>query len=166
MAKYDMCEVMYTLPNGVIEKRRKSIVTPLAILIAGLALGAINSLITGTSDMVNIKSALVLFGAAFVMIGGAMLFARMAGHSSAPYHQKDRCYLHRKELKFNKEQKSSVLDLLKKGDFTTLRNFPSDGISALLVVIYTSPKSGFTAAQAFEYIDLELHPISELKIVE
>ena len=166
MAKYDMCEALYTLPNGIIKKRRKSIVTPLAILIAGLALGTINSLITGTLDMVNLKSALVLFGAAFIMVGGAMLFARVAGHSSIPYHTNDHCYLRRKELKFNKEQKSAVLDLLKKGDFTTLRNFPSDGISALLVVVYTSPKSGFTAAQAFEYIELELRPVSELKIVE
>ncbi|MBQ2373809.1 MAG: hypothetical protein II299_01695 [Alistipes sp.] len=166
MAKYDMCEALYALPNGMIEKRRKSIVTPVAILIVGLVLGIINFLIVGTQDTVNLKSALVLFSASFVMVGGAMLFARVAGHSSAPYHKKDHCYLNRNELKFNKEQKNSVLDLLKKGDFTTLRNFPSDGISALLVVIYTSPKSGFTVAQAFEYIDLELHPISELKIIE
>lgn len=165
MAKYDMCEALYALPGGDIVCRRKSITTPLAMVIAGLALLVINNFMIGELDMPNLKSTLVLFGAVFVMVGGALLFARIAGHSTAPYHQKDHCYLHHEELKFNKEQKSVVLDLLNKGDFTTLRTIPSDGISALVVEIYTSPKSGFTAAQAFEYVELELRPTSELKIV-
>lgn len=166
MAKYDINEALYALPGGVIECRRKSITAPLAILVAGLALIVINSFIDGSLDMANLKSALVLFGAVFAMVGGAMLFARLAGHSTAPYHKMDRCFLHREELKFNKEQKSVVMDLLNRKDFSNLRKIPSDGISAVIVVIFTSPKSGFTAAQAFEYIELELRPAGDLTVVK
>lgn len=165
MAKYDMGEALYSLPSGVIECRRKSIVMPIFLLIVGLAMLAINLFTLSSLDMPNLKSALVLFGAVFVMVGGAMLFARLAGHSTAPYHTVDQCFLHREELKFNKEQKSSVLDLLSKEDFTNLRKISASNISALVVVIYTSPKSGFTAAQAFEYMELELRPASELKVI-
>lgn len=166
MAKYDMSEALQTSSGGAISNRRKPLTLPLAILIAGVVLLAVNYFGMGTMDAPNLKSALVLFGAVGVMIGGAMVFARMTGHSTAPYLNRDHCFLRREELKFNKEQKATVLDLLAKGDFTTLRKIPSDGISAFMVVIYTSPKSGVTAAQAFEYIELELRPASELKIVE
>lgn len=166
MAKYDINEALYALPGGVIECRRKSIAVPITVLVAGLALIVINSFIDGSLDMANLKSALVLFGAVFAMVGGAMLFARLAGHSTAPYHKMDRCFLRREELKFNKEQKSVVMDLLNRKDFSNLRKIPSDGISAFIVVIFTSPKSGFTAAQAFEYIELELRPAGDLTIVK
>ena len=116
--------------------------------------------------MPDLKSALVLFGATFAMVGGAILVTRIAGNSTLPYHNNDGNFLRREELKFKKEQKQKVLELLDNGDITALRQIPSDGISALVVELYSSPKSGYMAAQAFEYIDLELQPVSELKIVE
>lgn len=161
-----MSEALCALPGGTIECRRKSITVPLVILLAGVACFIINHFALGAMDAPNLKSALVLFGAVFIGVGGAMAFARIAGHSTAPYYKKDNCFLRREELKFNKEQKTAVMDLLNKGDFATLRKIPSDGISAFMVVIYSSPKSGLSAAQAFEYVELELRPASELKIVE
>ena len=166
MAKYEMSEALCALPGGAIECRRKSLAVPLVILLTGVICFVINYFVLGALDMPNLKSALVLFGAVFILVGGAMAFTRLAGHSTAPYHTKDHCFLHREELKFNKEHKATVMELLNKGDFATLRKIPSDGISAFMVVIYTSPKSGLTAAQAFEYVELELRPASELKIVE
>lgn len=166
MAKYNMCEALYALPNGTIIPHKKPIAMPLLITIIGAALLVINGWVLADADLPNLKSALVLFGAVFVMVGGAVLATRIAGKSTLPYHKIDGTFLHHEELKFKKEQKTAVLKLLSKGDFTTLRQTPSDGVSAFVVEVYSSSKSGFVAAQAFEYIDLELQPACELKVFE
>lgn len=166
MAKYNMCEAMYALPEGKIIPHKKPITIPLLILIAGAALLAVNGWLLAGVDMPDLKSALVLFGAAFIMVGGAIACSRIAGNSTNPYLKNDGCFLKREELKFRKEQKPTVMELFGRGNFTNLRQIPSDGVSSIVVEVYSSPKSGFTAAQVFEYIDLELQPISELKIIE
>ena len=165
MAKYDMCEALYALPEGKIQPRRKPIAMPLMITLAGAAMVAVNIWVLAGYDIPNLKSALVLFGWVGIMVGGAMLASRLSGKSLAPYHKEDGCFLRREKLKFNKDQKTTVLELVGKGDFTTLRSLPEDGVSAVTVVIYSSPRSKFCAAQVFEYIDLELQPVDDLKIV-
>jgi hypothetical protein len=77
----------------------------------------------------------------------------------------DGCFLKREELKFVKERSSMVRDLVCKGDFATLRSLPDDGVSAVTVVVYSSPRSGFCAAQVFEYVDMELQAVGDIKIV-
>ena len=166
MAKYNMCEALYALPDGTIIPHKKPILLPLLITIIGVVILVVNGWVLADADLPNLKSALVLFGAVFVMVGGAVLATRIAGKSTLPYHKTDGNFLHLEELKFKKDQKPTVLELLNKGDFATLRQTPSDGVSAFVVEIYSSPKSGYIAAQAFEYIDLELQPASELKIFE
>ena len=166
MAKYNMCEALYALPGGKITPHKKPITMPLLTTLAGVAMLVINGWGLAGVDSPNLKSALVLFGATFVLVGGAILIARLAGKSTMPYHKGDGCFLKREELKLKKEQKSTALELLRKGDFTNLRQIPSEGVSAVVVEIYSSPKSGYAAAQAFEYIDLELQPASELKVFE
>jgi hypothetical protein len=166
MAKYDMCEAMCALPGGVVTMRRRSLVTPLVIFFIGVALFVCNGFLEGGSDMNNLKSAIVLFGAVFVLVGGAMCVIRLGGGGMAPWCEKESCFLKKEELKFSKEDKMTVVNLVEKQDFTTLRQTPSDGVSAFVVEVYSSSKSGFVAAQAFEYIDLELQPASELKVFE
>lgn len=161
-----MCEALYALPNSVIEPHKKPVAMPLLITILGVAILAVNGWCLKNVDMPNVKSALVLFGAVFAMVGGAVLVTRIAGSSTLPYHKNDNNFLRHETLKFKKEQKAKVLELIHKGDTAALKKLPSDGISALVVEIYSSPKSGYIAAQAFEYLDLEWQPVSELKIVE
>lgn len=166
MAKYDMCEAMYALPEGNIIPHKKPATIPLLIFIAGVVLLAVNGWLLSGIDVPDLKSALVLFGATFIMVGGAITCARFAGRSTSPYFKNDSCFLLREELKFRKDQKQSVMELFGEGNFINLRQISSDGVSSVMVVVYSSTKSGFTIAQAFEYIDLELQPISELKIIE
>ena len=165
MSNKTICEALYALPEYHIIKRRKSLFTPVVVLLIGVALIVANSLLAGGEDLDTLSSALIIFGGTFVGVGVVLLFVRFSDSGFDPYHSVDGCFLKREELKFQKEQRSAVLDLLSKKDFTTLRNLPSDGISALVVIVYSSPKSGFAAAQAYEYVDLELKPVSELKIV-
>lgn len=166
MSKYDMCEALYALPGGVVVKRRKPIAMPAALLVAGVALLIINSQIEASAEMMNLKSALVLFGAVAAVVGAVILVLRMMGGAGAPYHAADGCYLKCKELKFNKEKSAQLRDLVNRGDFTTLRSLPEDGVSAVTVVMYTSPRSGFCAAQVFEYFELELRAVSQLRVTD
>ena len=166
MSKYDMCEALYALPGGVVVKRRKPIAMPTALLVAGVALLIINSQIEASAEMMNLKSALVLFGAVMAVVGAVILSLRMMGGAGVPYHAADGCYLKCKELKFNKEKSAQLRDLVNRGDFTTLRSLPEDGVSAVTVVMYSSPRSGFCAAQVFEYFELELRAVSELKVTD
>ena len=66
--------------------------------------------------------------------------------------------------KFIQEQKNIVVDLLRKGDFATLRSLKQSDVSALTVVEYSSPKCRVVACQAFEYLELELRPVSDLAL--
>ena len=164
MAKYDMCEAMCALPNNVVTMRRQSLVMPIVTLFIGVTLFVVNGFLDGGSEMSNIKSAIVLFGAVFVLVGGAMTLIRFGGGGLAPWHTEEKCFLKKEELKFRKEDKTEVLDLVKLGNFTTLRSIKAANVSALIVTLWSTPSGHFTAAQVFEYIDLELQPVSELKV--
>ena len=160
MSKYDMREAMYALTKGVVVPLRRSMFPPLVIVVVGVAMFAVNVLIESTPDNANLKSALVLF--ATILVGVGVVYA-LTRRSGVPYHSKDCCFLSKKEYKFYKERKAEVVDLVKRGDFTTLRCLPTDGVSAVTVVMYTSPKSNFCAVQVFEYEEMEIHPSTELR---
>lgn len=164
MAKYDMCEMLYSVADGAVVPRRKSIVVPLLLTITGVALFVVNGVVDFADNSGNIKSALWLFGAIFAITGGIILVTRVAGVNKEPYCVKDGCFLVKKVLKFPKEEKNRVVDLVHKGDFATLQAIPQSDVSALQLFVYSSPKSGFAAYQVFEYVELELRPASNIKL--
>lgn len=164
MSKYDMREMIYAQAEGAIVPRQKSIVWPVAMTVVGAGLLVLNGMIEATVQNGNLKSALLLFGAVFAIAGIVMVVVRLSGTSKAPYCVKDGCFLDKKELKFTKEQKNIVVDLLRKGDFATLRSLKQSDVSALVVVEYSSPKSRVVACQAFEYLELELRPVCDLTL--
>ena len=84
--------------------------------------------------------------------------------SGEPYHLQDGCFMAKKELKFYKERNMEIRDLVKRADFTTLQQLQEDGVSAVTVVLYTSARSGFCAAQVFEYEEMEMRPTSDLVV--
>ena len=154
--------MIYAQTEGAIIPRRRSVVMPVMVLVAGVVLLVLTAMIDSTVENGNLRSALMLFGAIFAIAGLVMLVSRLSGASRAPYCVKDGCFLDKKELKFAKEQKNIIIDLLRKGDFTTLRNLKQNDVSALVVTEYSSPKSRVVACQAFEYLELELRPVSDL----
>jgi hypothetical protein len=165
MKQYDMREALYALPDGVVQPRRKPLLMPIMIFMLGVAVLAVNILLDGGVEYDNIKSALVLFGALFVLVGATLIVLRLRGVDMAPWHAKDGCFLVCEEKKFQKERLRELKDLVNKRDFTTLRALPEDGVSAVTAVIYRSPRGSFCAVQLFEYVDLELQPASELKVI-
>ena len=166
MSKYDMREALCALPCGVIEKRRKTVAVPLLLLVAGVAMLVANGMLSGSADNADLKSALVLFGVALTLVGGIVAAARLFGAGGAPYHIGDKCFLRREELKFDKERAAEVAEAIRRGDFEALRAIPQSGVSAVTAVLYSSRASGFAACMAFEYADMEMRPICEMKVVE
>lgn len=154
--------MIYAQTEGAIIPRRRSVVVPIMVLVLGIVLLVLTAVIESTVENGNLRSALMLFGAIFAVVGLVIIVSRLSGASRAPYCVKDGCFLDKKELKFAKEQKNIIIDLLRKGDFTTLRNLKQNDVSALVVIEYSSSKSRVAACQAFEYLELELRPVSDL----
>ncbi len=164
MVKYDINEALCHASQGEIVMRRRSLFTPLAIFLFGVVLFVINGFIDGNANMDDLKSAIVLFGAVFILAGGAMALIRLSGGGMAPWHSKEEAFLKKEELKFAKEDKNRVVNLVEQQDFSTLRQLKQANVSAVTVMLWTSPAGKFTAAQVFEYEELELQPISELVV--
>ena len=77
MKQYDMREALYALPDGVVQPRRKPLLMPIMIFMLGVAVLAVNILLDGGVEYDNIKSALVLFGALFVLVGATLIVLRL-----------------------------------------------------------------------------------------
>ena len=165
MSKIDIVEALYALPDGVVVPRRKSCLIPLVILLAGVLLFVVNNTIPKSVDYTNLKSAVVLFGAVFVILGVVLLVLRMGKGGLAPFHAKDGCFLAKRVLKFEKQKQAQVVEFVKSGDIESLCNMPTDDVSVVTVVVYSSPKSSFCAVQPYEYHDFELHPLCGLKVI-
>lgn len=164
MAKYDINEALCLASEGKVEMHRRSLITPIAIFIIGIVLFVANGFIEGGTDMDDLKSAIVLFGAVFILVGGAMFLVRINGGGMAPWHNTEKVFLKKEELKFVKEDKNRVVNLVEQQDFSTLRQLKQANISAVTVMLWTLPSGKFTAAQVFEYEELELQPISKLMV--
>ena len=156
-------EAIYASSNGVVVERRKSIIIPIIILLAGVALLVLNYFIDNGNDANNLKSALVLVGGA-LSLGGAILSGTRLFGEGAPYHKTDKCFLTRKQYSFAREQEGEVVKIVNSNDKKALDTLDESSVMALLVLCYYSPNGSFVAMQAFAYSDFIYKPISELKI--
>ena len=158
----DFNEALYASSNGVVVERRQSIILPIIIFLAGVAILALNSLIENGSDSNNLKSALVLIGGVISLIGGALCCMRTLG-GGAPYYTKDNCFLTRKQYAFDRAKQDDVVKAVKSCDKSALDAIGESDIAGISVICYYSPKSNFCAMQAFAYEEFVYKAISELK---
>ena len=156
-------EALYVSSNGVVVERRKSIVVPVLVLLAGLAILATNLFIENGDDANNIKSALVLVGGAITIIGAILCGARIFG-AGAPYHTADKCFLVRKHYSFDRAQQKEVVKAVEACDKLALDAIPESDISGITVICYNSPQSKYRAMQAFIYEELTYKSVTDLKI--
>jgi hypothetical protein len=155
-------EALYASSNGVVVERRKSIIVPALVLLAGVALLVANSFIENGNDTNNLKSALILVGGAIALVSFALCAVRIFG-AGEPYHTADKCFLIRKHYSFEREQRDSVVKAVEACDKTALDNIEENDIAGISVVCYHSPRSKYCAMQAFAYEELLYKSITELK---
>ena len=138
MNKNQMAELLYALPDGVIVKGRKSKVVPLCLTLAG--------------------------GVIFAT-GVLLLLVRLFGDSGVPLYGENRVPLVWSERYYPKSAASAVADCLTRHDWARLRSIAQSQVPAIRLVAYHTPDEGFVACQAFEYVELEERPLTELHIV-
>ena len=164
MNKIYINEAIYASSNGAVVERRKSVVVPVLLLLAGLAMLIVNYMIENGDDANNLKSTLVLAGGAMLLLGVIQICVALFG-SGVPYHKVDKCFLTRKHYSFDRSKQEEVVRAVNSGDRTLLDTVPESNVTGVLVVCYYSSKSNFVAMQAFEYEEFSYMPITDVKIV-
>jgi len=159
----DFNEALYASSNGVIVERRKSIILPIIVLLAGIALLVANYFIENGTDANNLKSALVLMGGAIALIGIAWCGIRIFG-GGEPYHTADKCFLEREQYSFDRAQQNTIIKAIESCDKTAIDNLEESDIAGLSVLCYHSPRSKYCAMQAFAYEEFVYKAITELKV--
>ena len=78
MKTNDICEALYALPGGVVEARRRPVVKPLAIALAGAALLVVDT-VAIDSDSGNLDAAMLLCGSTMLLWGLIAATTRLFG---------------------------------------------------------------------------------------
>ena len=157
----DFNEALYASSDGVVVERRKSIIVPILVLLAGLTFLVANYFIESGEDANNLKSALVLVGGLVTLVGVIYIAVNLFG-GGLPYHNGDNCFLVRKQYAFEREQGDEVVKAVGEGDKSALDAIKESDIAALSVICYYSPKSGYMAMQAFVYEDFVYQSVTKL----
>ena len=159
------CETLYASCDGAVVPRRKSLLTPILLLIAGIGLPFLGGLLEDNATADTLHSALVICGIGIALVGAILLLGRCTGDGE-PYHLKRRCFLSSQIRNYERELRSEVLDALGKRDYKALMAIPTSEASGLTVLIYALPDSTFAAAQAYEYAELEYRPIGSVYVMK
>lgn len=163
MANINIDTALCDLCDGVIVKRRRSVLLPVLVICLGALLFVIDSFIDMTQSTDSVKMIIMLSASVLVVWGIVWGVVRSRGEGSY-YHVTDGVFLSHKSLKFAKDKKSKLVNLVNSKDFATLQTFSEDGVSAMVVELYISEKSGFCAAQLFEYSEMTFVPVTPVVV--
>ena len=164
MNKIKFFEALYTSTDSIVA-RRKSLVLPVILILAGVALPLLSMKILEGPEFDNINSAIVLLGIALAVGGGIWLLGRLTGKGE-PLHKDKRVFLTTRTLAFDRSRRSEVLNAIGSGDVNKLLSIPTCEVSALCVMISHLPDNSFAAAQAFEYAELEYRELCGVTILK
>lgn len=163
MNKKGICEVLYTSYGDCVEARRKSLVWPIVVLVAGVALLIVNAFVDNGADSNNLKSTLVLGGGLVAIAGIVLILARLLGEG-APYHKATKSFLCGRTYSFAAEQREQVMQAVKVCDVAALAKMPQSDVQSIVVVTYASKGHEFVALQPFVYEELEYRPIVDVVV--
>lgn len=159
------CETLYASCDGAVVRRRKSILIPILLIVAGIALPFVGELLGNNTTADTLHSALVIASIGVILTGAILLIGRITGDGE-PYHLERKCFLRRRTLSYDRNLRGKVLDALGKGDYKAFMALPTDDASGLTVLVYDLPDGSFAAAQAFEYAELEYRPIGSVMMLK
>ncbi len=162
MDKNIMGSQLCALSNNEIVKRRRPVLGPIALSIAGIVVLVATTLWLNP-EAESLKIGLLLLGWSCVFVGGIVTALRSFDSEGMPYDLKTGCYLKPLELNFQREQLSKVHYCCQKGDVMGLKSLSQTSGAAIIVALYTAADDRWWAYQSFEYVDLEYRPLEELK---
>ncbi|MBR5850084.1 MAG: hypothetical protein IKZ12_03380 [Alistipes sp.] len=165
MDKNLLCEAMYALQSGVVVRRKKSLLPSIAVLGAGIALIVLYFLMRANWSN-NFASSMVLLAGMVALIGLLMVISRLTDSEGCPWFSTTNEPLRYMERYFPIERRGEIQRLVNEGAFKRLLAMDSNDVSGIAVAIYHSKDGSFATMQAYEYIDFEYRPITNIKIVE
>lgn len=166
MNKTRFCEALYASYGDAVECRRRNVIAPSVILLAGICMLVVNSAMNASGKyMDDLKAILVLAGSVAVIAGFVFLMVRIFGRGE-PYHRRLRRFLKSEMVSFDRTETERVLDAVSACDYAALMSIPHRNVSAITVLVYSTPGKEFVAMQPFEYAELEYRPLCEMKVRE
>ena len=166
MDKKRICEAMYALPSGVVVRRKKDIVLPIAILVVGIVIVVLNYALALEEKSADVSSSLLLGAGAVIIIGGMMLLSRIFDDTGRPWHRPTNRPLRYEEHYYPTERRGEILRYVDEVAYKKLLAADSGQVSGIAVAIYRSEDLKFCAMQAYEYRDYEYRPITGIRISE
>ena len=164
MNKIKFFEALYTSCDTIVA-RRKSVVLPLLIIVAGIVLPLVTTSLIKGDNADDINSIVILVGIALAVGGGVLTLGRLSGNGD-PYNNKAGKFLQTRIISFDRSRRSEVLKAVGSRDLEKLLAIPTCDVSALCVLIATLPDNSFAAAQVFEYAVLEYRELSRVTIIK
>lgn len=143
-----------------IKIRKKTSIVPIALLTAAAATTGVYLYLENGS---NTKMP-ILFIAILLFIFGAVKLFNMP---TAMVHDPSNEELHKEELFFEAGLKSSVLDMLRNGNFAKLRASAMDNSNhPLKVELYCTASGKFAAFRVYHYVPYEFEPLTDYEIFQ
>ena len=153
MNKIKFFEALYASTPSIVARRR-SVVLPIVVILAGIALPFICMSLLSDAKFDDINSSMVLVGICLAVGGGIWLLGRLVG-SGEPYHTEKGTFLQTRTLSFDRSRRAEVLNAVGSGNASKLFALPTCEVSALCVMVSHTADNSFVAAQVFEYAELE-----------
>lgn len=164
MNKIKFYEELYASCSYIVA-RRKSIVLPILIIVAGIVLPLLSTILLSGEQFDNVNSVVILIGIAIAIAGGIMLLGRLSGKGE-PYHTKSGKFLTTRTLAYDRSRRSEVLKAMGSGDINALLSIPTCEVSALCLLLASLEDNSFAAAQLFEYAELEYRELSRVTVIK
>ena len=164
MIRQDICEALYALPNGVVQPRRRSVVKPLCIALAGMAVMVANVIFTGFSNDA-LSMLLVVVGVSLILYGIIATMMRMVGDERVPYHTPTQCYMNYRERYFSHEKLAELKAALSVHDIERIDSIETSSISAITLAECTTKDGILMAYALYEYDNYEDRLVDKVKIV-
>lgn len=164
MNKMKFYEALYASSQSIVARRR-TIVLPILVIVAGIVLPFVCMSIFGDAKYDDLNSSMVLIGIALAVGGGVWLLGRLVG-SGEPYHKDKGCFLTTRTLSFDRSRRLEVLNAIGSGDAAKLFALPTCEVSALCVMVSHTADNSFVAAQAFEYAELEYRELCGVTVLK
>ena len=152
---------IYNMLDGAIVRRRKSIIIPLIMLIAGVA-AFVGGFMTEDGDL---SFGLMLSGVIIALSGGAMVLMRTTGQQFAPYYTPTSEPLRRKEIYYPYAKLELVREALSAKRHPEAWGIESVDSSNLKMVCYEAPKGGVCICQIMIYVPHEYTPLDEIVLI-
>ena len=140
-------DVLYTVTEGRIVRRRKNPLPALLIGVAGAGLAIWSLTASSMSEHENLASMLMLLGGGVALVG--LIMAGIALASGSPVYEPAR--------------KQDLCAALEAGDADRLSRIPRGGsTSGVLLTLYATGSGSFAMAQVLEYVPHAFEPMTEV----